>query len=340
MEDSSQADFRELERLITDKGLLKKQSAYYVHKTFVTFALLVASLAIIIFMENFWLRFLNALLLAPLVYGQFSFLGHDSGHKQIFSSNRMNDIFGLVMSFSLGMDRTWWVDKHNRHHGSPNQVGLDPDINFYVLSFTEEDALTKKGIWRQIIKRQAWLLPIMLFFVCVTLRVAGVQYMLSGKRLKFSFWEPFLMLLHFLIYFVFLFSFLGWQAFWFIAVHQLVFGFYMGSVFATNHKGMPILERDSELDYLTKQVITARNVKSNPVVDFMYGGLNYQIEHHLFPRMARNRLGEAQKIVKDFCVEHGIPYHETGFLLSYKEILQYFHRISAVLRRPKPARST
>ena len=85
-------------------------------------------------------------------------------------------------------------------------------------------------------------------------------------------------------------------------VHQLLFGLHMGMVFAPNHKGMPILEKDNDLDYLTQQVLTARNIKPNPLVDFMYGGLNYQVEHHLFPNMSRNRLGEAQKIVRPFCL--------------------------------------
>jgi len=74
------------------------------------------------------------------------------------------------------------------------------------------------------------------------------------------------------------------------------------------------------------------------VIDFAYGGLNYQIEHHLFPNMPRNRLKKARVLVKKFCLERGIPYHETGFWRSHREILGYMHEVSAPLRR-KPAKA-
>ena len=96
---------------------------------------------------------------------------------------------------------------------------------------------------------------------------------------------------------------------------------------------MPVLEPGTRLDYLRQQVLTARDVIPNPVIDFAYGGLNYQIEHHLFPNMPRNQLKKARVVVKAFCLEHGIPYHETGFWRSHVEILGYMHEVSAPLRR-------
>ena len=71
----------------------------------------------------------------------------------------------------------------------------------------------------------------------------------------------------------------------------------------------------------------------------MYGGLNYQVEHHLFPNMARNRLCEAQKIVRPFCLARSLPYHETGVLGGQREILSFFHQMSAPLRGA-PSRSS
>ena len=86
------------------------------------------------------------------------------------------------------------------------------------------------------------------------------------------------MALHFVLYAGVLFYVLPvWQAVAFIAVHQAVFGFYMGSVFAPNHKGMPIIDKDSNVDFLRRQVLTSRDVRGHVVTDFIYGGLNYQI---------------------------------------------------------------
>jgi fatty acid desaturase len=96
---------------------------------------------------------------------------------------------------------------------------------------------------------------------------------------------------------------------------------------------MLVLKDDSTLDRLRQQVLTARNVRSHPWIDFWFGGLNYQIEHHLFPHMARNKLKAAQATVKAFCQAHAIPYYETGIMQAYGETLRYLRHVSAPLRR-------
>jgi fatty acid desaturase len=95
---------------------------------------------------------------------------------------------------------------------------------------------------------------------------------------------------------------------------------------------MPILGKDSNMDFLHRQVLTSRNIHAHPLTDFCYGGLNYQIEHHLFPSMARNKLKEARPIIKAFCQAHAIPYYETNIFQSYKEILHHLHEIGTPLR--------
>ena len=153
------------------------------------------------------------------------------------------------------------------------------------------------------------------------------------NRLKFPIAEPIMMAGHIGVYIGLVFLSLPfWQGLLFITVNQLLLGLYIGSTFAPNHKGMLILDGKLQLDFLRRQVLTSRNVKSSPVNDFLYGGLNYQIEHHLFPSMPRNRLKEAQKIVRPFCREHLISYYETGVIQSQREILQYLHHVSAPLR--------
>lgn len=82
-------------------------------------------------------------------------------------------------------------------------------------------------------------------------------------------------------------------------------------------------------------MLPALCIKAHPFTDFWYGGLNYQIEHHLFPNMPRNKLKEAQPIVRAFCKEHAIAYAETSMLQSYREILRFLHQVSAPLRKEK-----
>ena len=123
-----------------------------------------------------------------------------------------------------------------------------------------------------------------------------------------------------------------WQVLGFVAVHQILFGLYYGTVFAPNHKGMLVIDNDNPLDYLRSQVLTTRNVKPGLIADFWYGGLNYQIEHHLFPLMPRSNLGKARKIIKAYCQKNDISYYETGTFRAYVEILTFLHQVTAPVR--------
>ena len=98
-----------------------------------------------------------------------------------------------------------------------------------------------------------------------------------------------------------------------------------------------MLEHNNQPNFLHRQVLTSRNVVAHPVTDFWYGGLNYRIEHHLFPRLPRNKLREAQPIIRGFCRDHCIVYHETSVLQSYKEILKHLHEVGAPLREARKA---
>jgi fatty acid desaturase len=109
---------------------------------------------------------------------------------------------------------------------------------------------------------------------------------------------------------------------------QGLFGLYLGCCFAPNHKGMPVLEDD----YLRRQVLTSRNVRGGRLVDFALGGLNYQIEHHLFPSMPRPSLRRAQPLVRAFCAERGLAYSESSVFGSFVEALRHLHAAGAPLR--------
>jgi fatty acid desaturase len=115
-------------------------------------------------------------------------------------------------------------------------------------------------------------------------------------------------------------------------VHQAVFGVYMGCSFAPNHKGMPVIAPGENLDFLRRQVLTSRNVRGGWWVDLLLGGLNYQIEHHLFPNMPRPNLRKAQRLVFEYCQEHHISYTQTSLVGSYRAALGYLHALGAPLR--------
>ena len=325
-------EYRELKSLVAQAGLLEKQPFYYAIKIPATLAVLAVGVLTLAFADVAGLQLANAVFLA-FAFTQIGFLGHDAGHHQIFRSAKNNEWLGLIFgNLLLGLSHGWWVDKHNRHHGHPNDPELDPDVEVPVLAFSEKQARSKRGLSRHIVKYQAYLFFPLLLLEAISLRVDSIRYLME-KRPGRAPLEFLLLIGHFLWYFGLVFYFLPLGlAVLFVIVHQAVFGLYMGSVFAPNHKGMPMMGAEARLDFLHEQVLTARNVRSHALTDFLYGGLNYQIEHHLFPRLARNKLKQVQAITRPYCAAHSIPYHETSWLESYREVVQHFHRVSAVWR--------
>ena len=325
-------EYAELKHIIKQKGLLEKQPLYYTFKILFTLALLAVSLTFLLMVHNFWLQLLNAVFLA-FVFTQIGYIGHDLGHRQLFRTTQLTELSGFIIAnFLVGWSWSWWLDKHNRHHGHPNQVDLDPDIDIPLLAFTEEAARSKQGFLRFMLKYQAYLVLPLELLTTLSFLIFSVRFLLE-KKAKYPVAELLVMTLHYGLYFGLILSQLSiWQAAVFILIHRALFGLYTGSVAAPNHKGMPVLDKDSQLDFLRQQVLTSRNVKAGAFTDFWYGGLNYQIEHHLFPTMPRNRLREAQLLVKAFCKERSISYHETGMLQSYREIFQCLYEVSAPLR--------
>jgi fatty acid desaturase len=325
-------EYAELKWLIKRQGLLDKQPAYYTYKILLTSGMLALSLALVLLTDTLWLQLLNAAYLA-FIFTQIAFIGHDLGHRQIFHADRKSALLGLVVgNLILGLSRGWWVDKHNRHHANPNHDELDPDIDFPILAFSEEQARSKRGFARFVVKYQAYLFFPLLMLEAFNMRIHSINFLIQKKG-KYLLAEALLLTVHFALYLGLLFYLLGlWSALLFVIIHQALFGVYLGSVFAPNHKGMPVLDKDTKMDFLRRQVLTSRNLKAHPLTDFLFGPLGCQIEHHLFPTMPRNNQRKAEKIVKAFCREKSIAYHETSVLRSYREILQHLHQVTVPLR--------
>src|SRR5581483_4634563 len=325
-------DYAELKRRMKHRGLLNQQPLYYTYKILFTLGMLALSLSCLLIFKHSWFQLLNAVFLA-FTFAQIGFIGHDLGHRQIFRSRRYFELGSFVIAnLVLGWSWSWWIDKHNRHHAHPNDEDADPDIAIPMLAFTEQEARNKRGFLRFMVKYQAYLYLPLELLGWLTFLIFSIEFVVH-KKTKYPLAEGLLLIVHYLLYVTLLFSCLTfWQAILFFVIHRALFGLDLGSVAAPNHKGMLVSDKERPLDFLHQQILSSRNVRSHPITDFWYGGLNYQIEHHLFPTIPRNNLREAQQVVKAFCQEYDIPYHEAGFLQSYREIFQHLNQISASLR--------
>jgi fatty acid desaturase len=272
-----------------------------------------------------WASLGIAVLLAVL-FVQVDFIAHDAGHHQIFESRGANKLVGLVFGNLLtGLSFGWWVPKHNAHHAHPNVVGRDPDIGAGVLAlaFTADIARNRRAPGRSLARHQAWLFFPLLLLEGVGLHISGVEHLLRRHDPSAAV-EGLLLAMHGTLLVTAVFLVLSpIRALTFLAVQQGLFGLYLGCSFAPNHKGMPILPDGCELSFLERQIMTSRNVSGSSLLPFMLGGLNYQIEHHLFPTMPRCNLRRARVIVRAFCTERSITYEEDNLVGSYRQALRY-----------------
>jgi fatty acid desaturase len=330
-------EYAQLSRQIKEAGLLDRRRGYYAAKLGLNAVLLAAGGTVFVALGDSWWQLVTAVYLA-VVFTQVAFVGHDAGHRQIFRTRRANDLVGLVhANLLVGVSYGWWVGKHNRHHSNPNHEDLDPDIGIAALAFTARQARDKRGLVRIVARYQAYLFFPLLLLEAAHLHTAGAKAILrSTSRANAA--EALLLLLHVAGYATALLVVLPpLQAVVFVLVQQALFGLYLGCSFAPNHKGMPILTEGEELDFLRRQVLTSRNVRGSRLVDFLLGGLNYQIEHHLFPNMPRPNLRQAQPLVRAFCQEHDLSYSEASMFGSYAEAVRHLHTVGTPLRPTQAA---
>jgi fatty acid desaturase len=321
------SDFAELSRRINAAGLLQRRPAYYALRLGLVAAAYVAGWTAFFLVGASWWTLAVAAFLA-VVFAQVALVAHDLAHRQVFRTNTASGRAGLIAgNLWIGMSYGYWMVKHTRHHANPNHDELDPDVGPGLLVWSRE-AARGRGF---LIRHQAFLFLPLLTLLGISLKRDSIKA-LRDDTVKRPRLEGALLAAHFVLYLSALFTVLTpVQALAFLVVHQALFGIYLGLTFAPNHKGMP--HPDGTEDFLRKQVLTSRNVRGGWLVDTALGGLNHQIEHHLFPAMPTPNLRRAQPIVEAYCAELGVPYEVTGLVDSYAQAFRHLHDVGAELRR-------
>jgi fatty acid desaturase len=330
---SASNEYAELKRRIQALGLLNRQPGYYAAKFSITGLLLTAAVVLLLISENSpWIRLAEAAFLAFVIV-QIGLLAHDLSHQQIFGAGRVNVVAGLVLgNLLMGVSRAWWRANHDAHHSHPNDLKQDPNVDILFLGCTPEQALSRPAWVQWVIRHQVALLVPIFCLEFFSMHQQSIDYAIRRRRGTVR-GEGLVLLVHFVLYGTLLYATLGLGgAVIFALVHHFLTGLYMASIFAPNHKGMPLMDPAvGPSNFLRQQTLTARNVRGGALVNLLYGGLNYQIEHHLFPTMARNNLSRAQPHVRAFCEAQGIAYCETGFVQSWREIVAHFGQVSRAL---------
>ena len=323
------SSFTALARQVTDLGLMRRRYGYYWSKLVGSVIVLAGWVVAFVWIGDSWWQLAWAGVLA-VALTQIAFLGHDAAHRQIFKSGRWNDWVSLIVADLLvGISHGWWRGKHNRHHAHPNKDGYDPDVALGTVALTPAAATRAQSpTVRWLVAHQGWYFFPLTLLEGLSLHWSGIRRVASRDKVERRWVEVAFLSVRLTAYPVLLFSVLSpGKALACLALQLAVFGVYMGASFAPNHIGMPLVSARLKLDFLQRQVLVSRNITGGPAVSIAMGGLNYQIEHHLFPSIARPHLRKIQPLVAAHCAAEGIPYTQTDLWTAYRHVIGHLNTV-------------
>jgi fatty acid desaturase len=276
------------------------------------------------------------LLLAPLTsiaLLTMGFAGHDAGHNALSRTRWVNDLWGQVaMTLLCGMSFGSWRARHNQHHAKCQDVDGDPDMHFGVLfSVYPNSDNWRTPLGRFFLRIQKWAFWPLSSLYWITLGYDGIRDIF--QRPQDTKIDRFLIPLHWLLLLVVPGFVFGWSmAIPAFLSMSCLSSLMTASVFIPNHIGMRRLSGGQKLSYLEQQVTTSRNIDNPRVLDFYYGGLNSQIEHHLFPRVPHHRYRAMRPVVRAFCKKHGLEYQQTSLYRALASVGNHLGRMTAAYR--------
>jgi fatty acid desaturase len=328
------AGYAELRRRVTQAGLLDRRYDYYAMRFVTALALFVAALATVPFLPDGWGWTALAAVAVGFTMTQLGILGHDAGHLAVFRRAWPNWIMGqFCLSLVLGTSFSFWRDRHNQHHVLTNDEDEDPDLELGGLfTLNADEAAKQRGLRRWATRYQAWLfVPTVTLLLDWAFRSEGWRYVLTELRGQRRTAEAALLGLSIVLWASPLLVF-GWRWLAIYVGAQWLCNLYLGLAFAPNHKGMPTWAGGTKHSFIERQVLSSCNVDPGRVADYLYCGLNYQIEHHLFPTMPRVNFGRALPIVRQFCKERELPYESLSALGAYRQALGELDRCGRATR--------
>lgn len=358
--------YRDLRSKLIMLGMFKSSKLFYAYKCISNMALWATSMAMVYYSDSVVVHAASAILMG-LFFQQCGWLAHDFLHHQVFSKRKYGDLAGLYWgNLMQGFSLTWWKSKHNSHHAVPNLHASsavshdgDPDIDTMPLlawslkqaqSFRElrSDGKDSAFVNFMITNQALFYFPILLlarlswlnesFKVSFGLGAAteNAKLELATKGLQYPIMEKVAMILHYSWVFALSSGFGRFSLAYSTAFFLLMTcscGLFLAVVFGLGHNGMATYDADKRPDFWKLQVTTTRNITGGhgvpqAFVDWFCGGLQYQVDHHLFPTLPRHNLKASHEFIRSFCKEWKVHYHEADLVVGSIEVLKHLQDVS------------
>lgn len=310
--------FKELKERVRAEGLLDKTPIRGAVEIIIVLALFTLSLYSV---EHF--HFLITTALFVLTIMRSTFVSHDLIHGQYFERKMNKKISYIFANLIMGISSSWWENKHNiLHHTFTNIINKDTDIDMAGGAF-----IGRKGYGKFFHKHQHTLFWFFLPLIYFSFWYSSIKFNIK----KAHYGELFLHGINLLVP-LYVISIYGLNdGLLLMAAIYALWSIWFGAVIVTNHLGLEMFDEDEYNDFtwFELQTRTSRNVRGRWLIHWLYGGLNTQVEHHLFPKAPRFHLLKVAKITEDFCQEHGIYYINVAPYKAYCDIYDFLkaHRV-------------
>ena len=290
-----------------------------------------------------WLASHAALLAAAyagLAYfvSQLAFVAHATLHGAAGSGKRLNFALGqLSMTLAAGLGYDEWKQRHRDHHRFCQVEERDPDMAVdLVVSLTERSARAKPAAARAVGRFQGMYVWPLAFLFGHSQRFLSQAAVLRAPRryaADFTF-----LAVHYAMWIalpLFVLQVSPGRVFAAYLVPATILGAHLAAVFWVNHVGMPLIRDPTKFSFVERQVVTTRNILVPGMLDNAFGGLNYQVEHHLLPACPPHRLRALQAVVKPILVEAGLPYREMGWRAAVGEVGRHLTLVARSMNERK-----
>ncbi|KAJ3194111.1 hypothetical protein HK101_003447 [Irineochytrium annulatum] len=336
--------YRLLDARIRRMGLYKTDFGFYFQEALKFLVIWVSAITIALLWPSSTIAVLTSAFLCATLWQQAAFVAHDAGHSGITHDAWTDTVFGVCLgNFLGGVSLGWWKKNHNVHHIVTNHPEHDPDIQhmpFLAVTARFAESLHSTyykrtmdfdALARTMVPLQHYLFYVLLCFGRFNLYVNSWQHVLGKgavphRRLEMA------GLVFFLIWYGSLMSRLGsWQL---VVAHIMVS--HMATMIlhvqiTLSHFGMDTSVQEGET-YAEMALRTSMDVECPTWMDWFHGGLQFQVEHHLFPRVPRHNLRLIKPLVQEFARENGLEFHSFTFTEGNKFVIRHLRTVAGQIK--------
>lgn len=355
-------DFRELRYRLVEEGFFEIDRAFFATKFLWVMMLVVGAAALAghsTSSSSPWACTILGALLLGTYFQQLAGLGHDMGHNSVLHLRLLDRSFGLIIGNMLsGISLGWWKKSHNIHHVVTNSIEYDPDIQHLpVVAVSESyfnNVFSMYHFWtlrfgqleKAIISYQHFIYFPLMGLARVNLYMQSWLYACGWNSHSHAVqWQELevICLGLFVCWLVCLLrllpSFLHMGVFWLLshAVAGLLHVQINISHFSMEKYNGVTYKNDSE-SWIHTQCATSMDVDCVAWMDWFHIGLQFQIEHHLFPRLPRHNLRKVQELIEPLCRKHGIKYSRVPWLDAITATYQCLKGVAELARLTEPSK--